>query len=110
MAKPKVTSMTRAQLKAQHAKDAKRYKRENRQRAADIERIVRENAVRLAAANNVSVGRQWTRADFETAVTDLLSNIRHFCDIKALAFSELDNCAYGHYVAEVVQARTGVEQ
>ena len=43
-------------------------------------------------------------------VTDLLADLRHFCDKEGLDFGELDSTAHRHYTAEVVQARTGVTQ
>lgn len=38
--------------------------------------------------------------EFE-AVTDLLADIRHYCDRRGLSFSECDKQAHQHYLAEV---------
>jgi hypothetical protein len=34
------------------------------------------------------------------AITDLLADIRHYCDTHDLNFAELDHVAYGHYLDE----------
>lgn len=44
----------------------------------------------------------------ETAVSDLLGDIRHLCDNEGLEFAKLDRRGHGHYTAEVVQAKTGL--
>ncbi len=46
----------------------------------------------------------------ETNLVDLLSDIRHFCDVYAVEFGAADRVAHNHYTCEVVQARTGVTQ
>ena len=46
----------------------------------------------------------------ETNLTDLLADIRHFCDLYAVEFAEADRMAHTHYTAEVVEAGTGVPQ
>ena len=37
----------------------------------------------------------------DSGPTDLLADIRHYCDAKGLGFHELDREAHGHYVAEI---------
>jgi hypothetical protein len=34
------------------------------------------------------------------AITDLLADIRHYCDTYDLDYAELDRVAYGHYLEE----------
>ncbi len=46
----------------------------------------------------------------ETNLVDLLSDIRHFCDVYAVEFHAADRVAHNHYTSEVVQAREGVAQ
>ena len=45
-----------------------------------------------------------------TAVTDLLADIRHYCDAHALAFHECDRRAYQHYSEEKGDERLGLEE
>lgn len=73
-----------------------RYQRENRARTIRVRDIL--NECYSAKTENS-----------ETALTDLLADIRHFCDAKELAFSDVDRRAHEHYSAEIVQARTGAE-
>lgn len=40
------------------------------------------------------------REEAQFAVTDLLADLRHFCDAHKLCFGDLDRIAHGHYVAE----------
>jgi len=42
----------------------------------------------------------------EPGVIDLLADLRHYCDAHKLDFANLDRIAYGHYTAEVGEART----
>ncbi len=75
----------------------KHYARENRERAARVFGIVLANYSAKSEGN-------------ETALTDLLSDIRHFCDAKNLCLGDIDRTAHGHYLAELEQAATGVTQ
>ena len=72
------------------------YQRENEERAGRVKDI-------LSAQHDEDGGD-------ETNLTDLLADIRHFCDVYAVDFAEADRSAHDHYTAEVVQARTGVPQ
>lgn len=79
------------------SKQKARYARENRQRAAKVKAIL--------------CSKYGARTEgVATALTDLLTDIRHLCDAETLAFADCDESAYAHYSAEVVQARTGEEQ
>ncbi len=40
-------------------------------------------------------------ADPGAAVTDVLADVRHFCDRHGLCFGDLDRAAYGHYLEEL---------
>lgn len=37
----------------------------------------------------------------ETAVTDILTDLRHYCDANGIVFWTADNTAYGHYLHEL---------
>lgn len=54
-------------------------------------------AHKALAANGTG---QSTHNDAE-AITDLLANIRHLCDLRGLDFAKLDRVAYSHYVEEL---------
>lgn len=45
----------------------------------------------------------------ETDITDLLADIRHFCDANGLDFANLDRMAYQHYLAELGEERGVIE-
>lgn len=36
----------------------------------------------------------------DSAIVDLLANLRHLCDREGLDFAELDSMAYIHYITE----------
>ena len=71
----------------------------------------KENRDRAERVKNLLQSAQHVRRGLEaTDISDLLADIRHWCDANKQDFGELDASAYRHYSAEVVQARTGVEQ
>lgn len=76
-----------------------KFARENRDRAAYVRGLL-EQSTRYSAKTE----------GHETALVDLLSDIRHFCDSRGLNLADIDRVAHNHYTCEVVQARTGVEQ
>ncbi len=79
-------------------KEAKeRYARENRRRAAGVLGVLMQGYGARSEGN-------------ETALNDLLTDIRHFCDAQKLDFAEIDGHARDHYLSELQQARTGVPQ
>ena len=41
----------------------------------------------------------------EQAVTEILADLRHFCDRHGLDYAERDRAAYGFYLAEGARAR-----
>ena len=41
-------------------------------------------------------------ADPSASVTDILADLRHYCDSKGLSFGDCDGLAYGHYMKEVL--------
>lgn len=83
----------------------------DKQEAAAKKRYQKENTARGSEFAEILVTRYGaTREGQETALTDLLADVRHFCDTTGLNFSHVDRRAHEHYTAEVVQARTGVEQ
>jgi len=43
--------------------------------------------------------------DAQAFVTDLLANLRHFCDSRELDFGALDKTAHQHYLCELQEAR-----
>lgn len=103
------TLISKAQI-AYRAKWARKYSRENK-RCGEIVRKALLNIQKAHCERADAPCKPYRhRSEYETAVTDLLANIRHFCDAKGLDFGCLDNDAYGHYSVEVVQARTGVTQ
>ena len=78
----------------------------NNKRCADTIRFILQSQARADAP--IQPIRK--REDYQTGIVDLLANVRHFCDAKGIKFHEADDDAHRHYTAEVVQARTGVEQ
>lgn len=61
---------------------------EGRARLGRIERLIRIVKVYLGSATRVTDGQ---------AVTDLLADLRHYCDCKGLEFSSLDEAAVEQY-------------
>jgi hypothetical protein len=92
------------------SRQARRFARNNKKRA-DIVGLALQHIARQHQARADAPSRPIrTQEHYETALVDLLANIRHFCDLKQIAFHEADDSAHRHYTAEVVQARTGREQ
>ncbi|MGA2436659.1 MAG: hypothetical protein ABSG25_15395 [Bryobacteraceae bacterium] len=73
------------------------YQRENCQAAAKVDRVLE-----FIRTQGMSLDD-----DDETAIVDLLTDIRHWCDEHAQAFAALDRRAHHHYTAEAVEARKG---
>ena len=48
----------------------------------------------------IEVYAQNPKDDHESNVKDLLTDIRHFCDVHDLAYSELDRAAHRNYLEE----------
>ncbi len=88
----------------------KRYARENRQCGEAVRKQLQ--AARLVACKRNDAPSEPLRSkeDYSLAITDLLANIRHLCDMKGLDFALLDGDAYEHYTQEVVQGQTGITQ
>jgi hypothetical protein len=66
--------------------------KDTKRRATLAKRTIRAHATRLYGAESTE--------PYETVVTDLLSDLRHFCDSEDLDFAKLDKAAYTHYSAE----------
>jgi hypothetical protein len=64
-------------------------KKDKKHRAAVITR-----AIRAAYKDHPNVGA------YDYSVTDLLTDIRHYCDANGLDFAHLDRIAYSHYCEE----------
>jgi hypothetical protein len=61
----------------------------------------RENVRRARTAlRALRAGGYLDGNDVETAITDLLSDLRHLCDRRSLAFLECDGRADRHYLHE----------
>lgn len=105
----KVRKMTKAEERSLHASIARRWKRENAARAREVLEVLKEQRHRSQIKSGGPV-TNIRKADYGTHISDLLADIRHFCDKHALEFHELDRDGYRHYSAEVVQARTGREE
>lgn len=45
------------------------------------------------------------RQDPESAISDVLTDLRHYCDLLGLDFAEIDGRGYRNYSAEVVEER-----
>jgi hypothetical protein len=71
--------------------------RENSQAAARVDHVL--EFIRTQSMNFDD--------DDETAIVDLLSDIRHWCDEHAQAFAALDRRAHQHYTTEVVETLKG---
>lgn len=97
-----------AKKTAKKITESKRAARDNKARAEKV----REALQTMRDATQTDTGDRKdplrSKESYELALTDLLANARHFCDAKGLDYADCDESAYGHYSAEVVQARTGV--
>jgi hypothetical protein len=91
-------------------KQSKCYARENRTCAGYVRNILQTMNTNRQTLVDWPRKPLRARGEYETALTDLLAHIRHFCDAKGLDFGNVDETAYGHYTAEVVKARRGVER
>ena len=62
------------------------------------------NTGRVDAARFALASLQWAKGEAieedETAVIDMLTDLRHYCDAAGLCFGDLDHLAYIHYAAE----------
>jgi hypothetical protein len=92
------------------SRQARHFARDNKKRADIVGLALQHIARQHQARADAPIRPIRTHEDYETALVDLLANIRHFCDSKQIAFHEADAAAHRHYTSEVVQARTGVEQ
>jgi hypothetical protein len=72
---------------------------EHRARMDRIGRTVKSYAMLVTAGSG-----DWD----DLAITDILADLRHYCDSKGLAFHELDKAAYEHYLAAVADSGEGV--
>ena len=70
----------------------------------DPQRLNARRARRAAAA--LAAYRRRTGADPEDAVSDLLTDLMHWCDRLGLAFPEALGRARSHYAAETAQPAT----
>jgi len=61
-------------------------------------------AVAKALRQCYEIGDFATKGLLTEGVTDMLTDIRHFCDTHSIAFSEAERDALCHYTAEVVGA------
>lgn len=88
----------------------RKYTRQNRKCGEYVRNLLQEQAAGHQEINDLRKAPIRTKEGYGLAVTDLLANIRHFCDMKGLDFGCLDNDAYKHYSAEAVRAETWVTQ
>lgn len=58
----------------------------------------RDAAERLKTAFEESHGEY--KSDLRDAVTDMLTDLRHYCDYMCFDFAEQDRIAYRHYTVE----------
>src|SRR5438067_3570646 len=90
--------------------EARHFARNNKKCADSIRFVLQQIVKQSQARADRPIQPIRKREDYQTAIVDLLANVRHFCDAKGIEFHEADDSAHRHYTAEVVQARTGVEQ
>ncbi len=94
--------------KTTRSTQAKRFTVQNRKCGESV-RLVLQEAKRVACERaGTPYDPLRSRDSYGAGIVELLVNIRHFCDMKALNFGVLDADAYQRYSAEVVQARTGI--
>ena len=62
------------------------------------------NADRVARADSALVNYP-RDTEPETAICDLLADLRHYCDANAMDFGEQDRLARMHYLAELMEER-----
>ena len=56
----------------------------------------------LVAVKSFQLETGLTKADgLDTAIADLLADIRHLCDLKGFSYADLDRRAYLNYLPEV---------
>lgn len=60
---------------------------------------------RIVRASTALLGGDTSADEKDTAVIDLLSNLRHYCDHHRFDFAKLDRLAYRHYIAELNEAQ-----
>ena len=89
---------------------ARHFARNNKKCADSIGFILQQIVKHSQTRADARIQPIRKREDYQTGIVDLLANVRHFCDAKGIKFHEADDDAHRHYTAEVVQARTGVEQ
>ena len=63
---------------------------------------VRENGRRAKRALNALASQGYSEGnDVETAIVDFMADVRHLCDDYGIAFGEISNRGYDHYIAEI---------
>lgn len=58
------------------------------------------NRTRVKNAGDALKGYQRIEPDKEANLTDLLTDLRHYCDSQGLDFADADRRAYQHYLEE----------
>ena len=74
------------------------YRKQNRAASSRVDRVLE-----LIRTQGMSFDE-----DDETALVDLLTDMRHWCDAHGEGFAALDRRAHAHYTAEVVEARSAM--
>jgi len=46
------------------------------------------------------LNKHYDRYDHRACVVDMLTDLRHFCDVKGIDFFDAGRSAYSHYLAE----------
>jgi hypothetical protein len=56
---------------------------------------------RIARTVSAYAKLRGSRSHYDLAISDMLQDLRHYCDSKGLVFDELDTVAYGCYLEDV---------
>ena len=73
---------------------------------------IRDRRRQIEQIASTAFGEQYTDGsgqivEAEALVIDVLADLRHFCDGRALDFGKLDKAAYDHYCTEKAEERAG---
>jgi hypothetical protein len=68
----------------------------------DIEDELNARTARIG--RTVRAYAKLTHGRDDLAITDILHDLRHYCDQKALAFDQLDTPAYEHYLEDAAES------
>lgn len=83
---------------------------EHAQRIIDTISQSEDSNVRRAARAFLTVAPQYDDDTLSQGISDILSDLRHLCDIAGFSFAKLDNLGHKTYLLELRECSIAVDQ